>query len=251
MEDLKIAPAGKCPLCGGDVILGECSFCGYAVPDTEKLSAVYDLSPDNVVFGEDDEDGDSIPTIESPDAAALPTAKQVRDAARLKRKAQRAAEQKAGGALAVSPPNTVTAANPQNAGNTGTVSNAETVSNTETVSSTVFVPYTKPVYGEPEPSNASYVPNAVVKAVSDFVVRHWWKLLLVGILPSVGYGFAFFYFVINRDKDKDRKISELFFAGAVLLMTVLLQAVHWDPTGFDILIQALIKGFLSRGRHYY
>lgn len=223
MEDLKIAPAGKCPLCGGDVILGECSFCGYAVPDTEKLSAVYDLSPDNVVFGEDDEDGDSIPTIESPDAAALPTAKQVSDAARLKRKAKRAAEKNAGG---VNVPGT------QNTGNA------------------VFVPYTKPVYGQPVPPEPSDVPNMVVKSVSDFVVHHWWKLLLVGILPSVGYGFAFFYFVINRDKDKDRKISELFFAGAVLLLTILLQAVHWDPTGFDILIQYFIKGFLTRGRYY-
>lgn len=236
MEDLKIAPAGKCPLCGGDVILGECSFCGYAVPDTEKLSAVYDLSPDNVVFGEDDEDGDSIPTIESPDAEVLPTAKQVRDAASLKRKAQRAAEKKANGTNnALVTPN---AASPQ------------IKANTETVSSAVFVPYTKPVYGQPVPPEPSDVPNRVVKAVSDFVVHHWWKLLLVGILPSVGYGFAFFYFVINRDKDKDRKISELFFAGAVLLLTVLLQAVHWDPTGFDILIQYFIKGFLTRGRYY-
>ncbi|MDE7290089.1 MAG: hypothetical protein K2N71_11410, partial [Oscillospiraceae bacterium] len=63
MEDLKIAPSEKkCPLCGGDVILGECSFCGYAVPDTEKLSAVYDLSPYNLTFADYD-DGDELTPI--------------------------------------------------------------------------------------------------------------------------------------------------------------------------------------------
>ncbi|MDE6131955.1 MAG: hypothetical protein K2G04_01055, partial [Oscillospiraceae bacterium] len=123
MEDLKIASSEKCPLCGGDIILGECSFCGYAVPDTGKLSAVYDLSPDNVVFGFEAEDDDMIPTIESPDADALPTAKQVRDAARLKRKVAAKETAAANGKIAASSANTA---------------------NTE------FVPYTKPVYAQPK-----------------------------------------------------------------------------------------------------
>lgn len=236
MEDLRIAAAEKCPLCGGDVILGECGSCGYAVPDTEKMSAPYDLDPDNVLFGDAalDFDDDDIPSIAPPDASDLPTVEQQRQAARLKRQAarqkaaERSAERNSGGAGAASP---------------------QIKENTETVSSAVFAPYTKPVYGEPEPPDPSYVPNMVVKSVSDFVVHHWWKFLLTAILPSVGYGFAFFYFVINMDKD--RKKSELFFAGAVLLTTIILQAVHWDPTGFDIIIQYFIKGFLTRGRHYY
>lgn len=221
MEDLKVASSEKCPLCGGDVILGECNFCGYAVPDTEKLSAVYDLSPDNVTFGEYDEDGDELTAIEPPDASSLPTAKQVSDAARRRRAEERKKSQ---------------------------VQNAVIANN----ANKPFVPYTKPNYSnppEPVPEPLS-MSEMMIKSVSDFVIHHWWKFLLTAILPSVGYGFAFFYFVINSGKDKDRKISELFFAGAILLTTILLQAVKWDPTGFDILIQALIRGFLTRGRYY-
>ncbi|MBD5140982.1 MAG: hypothetical protein HDT25_06170 [Ruminococcus sp.] len=235
MEDLKIAPSEKkCPLCGGDVILGECNFCGYAVPDTEKLSAVYDLSPDNVTFGEYDEGGDELTAIDPPDASSLPTAKQVRDAARRRRAEERKKSQTQ---------NAYGANNAINASPANIANNANAP----------FVPYTKPDYGTPqeishEPSD---MPTKVVKSVSDFVIHHWWKFLLTAILPSVGYGFAFFYFVINRDKDKERKISELFFAGVILLTTILLQAVKWDPTGLDILIQYLISGFLTRGRHYY
>ncbi len=225
MEDLQVASKEKCPLCGGDVLLGECSSCGYAVPDTEKLSAVYDLSPDNVVFGDAvfDYDEDDIPSIEIPDASALPTAEQRRQAARLKRAQAKAAAEAAKKSPALN------------------------------MANTSFVPYTKPNYGnQQKPVNSADtldLPTKMVKSVSDFVFNNWWKFLLTAILPSVGYGFAFFYFVINMDKD--RKKSELFFAAAILLTTILLQAVKWDPTGFDILIQYFIKGFLTRGRHYY
>lgn len=229
MEDLKIAPSEKkCPLCGGDVILGECNFCGYTVPDTEKLSAVYDLSPDNVTFGEyEDEDGDELTAIDPPDATSLPTAKQVRDAAR-RRRAEERKKSQVQNAVGASPANIANNANKP------------------------FVPYTKPNYGNPpEPAHEPLsMSEMMVKSVSDFVIHHWWKFLLTAILPSVGYGFAFFYFVINRDKDKERKISELFFAGVILLTTILLQAVKWDPTGLDILIQHLISEYLTRGRHY-
>lgn len=218
MEDLKIAPAEKCPLCGGDIILGECSFCGYTMPDTEKLSAPYDLSPDNVVFGDAEFDDDEIPSIDPPDASALPTLQQQRQAARLKRQAEKLA-----------------------AKNKGTT-------NIANISNQPFVPYTKPNYGNsPEPVTSN-IPEMMVKSVSDFVFYNWWKFLLTAILPSLGYGFAFFYFVINTGKGK--KKSELVFAGAILLTTIILQAVHWDPTGFDILLQYFIKGFLTRGRHY-
>lgn len=221
MEELQLASSEKCPLCGGEVLLGECSSCGYAVPDTEKLSAVYDLSPDNVVFGDAafDYDEDDIPSIEAPDASALPTAEQRRQAARLKRAQAKAAAEAAKKSPALN------------------------------MANTSFVPYTKPNYGAPpKPADASDAPTRLVKSVSDFVFYNWWKFLLTAIIPSLGYGFAFFYFVINMDKD--RKKSELFFAAAILLTTILLQAVKWDPTGFDILIQYFIKGFLTRGRYY-
>lgn len=217
MEDLKLASLEKCPLCGGDVILGECNFCGYAAPDVEKLSAVYDLSPDNVTFA-DCEDGDELPAIDPPDASSLPTAKQIRDEAKRRRAAERLKNSQA--------------------------QNALTANNTNAP----FVPYTKPVYGNPPEPVTSGMPETIVKSVSDFVVHHWWKFLLTAILPSVGYGFALFYFVINSDGE--RKKSELFLAGAILLTAILLQAANWDPTGIDAILQRFIMYFM-RDDYFY
>lgn len=232
MEDLKLASSEKCPLCGGDVLLGECSFCGYAVPDTEKLSAPYDLSPDNVIFGEaetPDDSEESIPTIDLPNVPSSPM-------------------EKLNAPAAIIYPQKNSAAVKNAASGTVTPSGAGT-SNNAKGANTAFVPYTKPenISSEYDSLDTS---ERVVKSVSDFVVHHWWKFLITAILPSIGYGFAFFYFVINRDNDKDRKKSELFFAGTILLTTILLQAVKWDPTGADILIQHLIKYYLTRGRYY-
>lgn len=44
--------AKKCPLCGGKLKNNYCDSCGYAVPDDEELSALYDMDPTNDVFGE-------------------------------------------------------------------------------------------------------------------------------------------------------------------------------------------------------
>lgn len=218
MEDLRIASSEKCPLCGGDVLLGECSFCGYAVPDTEKLSSVYDMSPDNVTFS-GYEDGDELTAIDPPDVSSMLTAKQIRDEAKQRRAAERMKKSQA--------PNAVSANN----------ANAP------------FVPYTKPDYGNsPKSESTSDIPAMLVKTVADFVICHWWKFLLTAILPSVGYGFALFYFVINSDKE--RKKSELFFAAAILLTAILLQAANWDPTGLDTILQHFIMYFL-RDDYYY
>lgn len=37
--------AKKCPLCGGKLKNNYCDSCGYAVPDDEELSALYNLDP--------------------------------------------------------------------------------------------------------------------------------------------------------------------------------------------------------------
>ena len=37
----------RCPLCGGRILHGECADCGYRLPDEDKLSAPYNLDPDD------------------------------------------------------------------------------------------------------------------------------------------------------------------------------------------------------------
>lgn len=224
MEDLQVASEEKCPLCGGDVLLGECSSCGYAVPDTEKLSAVYDLSPDNVVFGDAvfDYDDDDIPSIEIPDASVLPTAEQRRQAARLKKSQAKAAAEAAKNSPALN------------------------------MANTSFVPYTKPNYGnQQKPVNSADtldLPTKMVKSVSDFVYRHWWKFLLTAAVPSLGYGFALFYFVINSDME--RKKSEIFLAVLMTITALILQFADWDPTGLDSILQYIMMWFFRYDEGY-
>lgn len=37
----------KCPLCGGKLLHGECIDCGYRPPDEDRLSAPYNLDPED------------------------------------------------------------------------------------------------------------------------------------------------------------------------------------------------------------
>ena len=59
----------RCPLCGGRILHGECADCGYRLPDEDKLSAPYNLDP------EDDRPEAFAP---APERYEMPEAKAVR-----------------------------------------------------------------------------------------------------------------------------------------------------------------------------
>lgn len=59
----------RCPLCGGRILHGECADCGYRLPDEDKLSAPYNLDP------EDDRPEAFAP---APEKYEMPEAKAVR-----------------------------------------------------------------------------------------------------------------------------------------------------------------------------
>lgn len=59
----------RCPLCGGRILHGECAECGYRLPDEDKLSAPYNLDP------EDDRPEAFAP---APEKYEMPEAKAVR-----------------------------------------------------------------------------------------------------------------------------------------------------------------------------
>lgn len=59
----------RCPLCGGRILHGECADCGYRLPDVDKLSAPYNLDP------EDDRPEAFAP---APEKYEMPEAKAVR-----------------------------------------------------------------------------------------------------------------------------------------------------------------------------
>lgn len=101
-----------------------------------------------------------------------------------------------------------------------------------------FVPYTKPVYGNSQRNE--YTPEDAVKVVSDFVFHHWWKLLLVALVPTAGLAFGFFYIVINRIGDTDSKTSERVLAVMMFILTALLWVANWDPLGIDYILKYFI-----------
>lgn len=101
-----------------------------------------------------------------------------------------------------------------------------------------FVPYVKPVYGNAPSSEQT--PETAVKAVSDFVIRHWWKLLLVAFVPTVGIAFGFFGIVTNRIGDRDSKKSEIVLAVMMFILTAVLWAANWDPSGIDHILRYFI-----------
>lgn len=59
----------RCPLCGGRILHGECAECGYRLPDEDRLSAPYNLDP------EDDRPEAFAP---APEKYEMPEAKAVR-----------------------------------------------------------------------------------------------------------------------------------------------------------------------------
>lgn len=59
----------RCPLCGGRILHGECADCGYRLPDEDRLSAPYNLDP------EDDRPEAFAP---APEKYEMPEAKAVR-----------------------------------------------------------------------------------------------------------------------------------------------------------------------------
>lgn len=101
-----------------------------------------------------------------------------------------------------------------------------------------FVPYVKPVYGNVP--GREQTPDDAVKAVSEFMLHHWWKLLLVALVPTAGLAFGFFYIVINRIGDTDSKTSERVLAVMMFILTVLLWAASWDPLGIDQILRYII-----------
>lgn len=211
MEDLKPVYSEKCPLCGGDVLLGECSSCGYALPDTESLSALYDLDPDNVTFGEAAKagDDDDIPSIGVPDISALPTLSRHRQAVRQKKQEEK-----------------------------------EDAENAANAANKPFVPYTKPNYNTPE-APGSDIPVRVVKAVSDFVVRHWWKLLLTAIAPTSGFIIGILYITAKRLNGEDIGIGDKALAAVLIAASFILAFSHWDPFGADRYLRVFLDEILS------
>lgn len=239
-----------CPLCGGEIVSGVCFSCGHhpeegetvsdfvnpyagepvtartkaAVPDpvdpyadssgavrteaavsdfVNPYANVTEAAPQKEAVPQTPEIPEipEIPSIELPEIPASPTAKLHKPIKR-KTKEEKAAEK------------------------------------AEQYGKKNFVPYTKPVYGNSQRNE--YTPEDAVKVVSDFVFHHWWKLMLVALVPTAGLAFGFFYIVINRIGDTDSKTSERVLAVMMFILTVLLWAANWDPLGIDHILRYII-----------
>lgn len=265
-----------CPICGEEVVLGECPACGFVPPDYSEIAAPYDLDPSNDHFGEADsvegmfpyidtsgianepEPEYDIPSIALPNIQSLnPTGKfasaNAQPAPNIKvRPAVQSIPslQSVSAANAHTPPPaqtfqrspnvppTQSAHQAQQAYQAKPVQPAQPAQQTQSVQPAPFVPYNA--------QTAASLPVRIVKDTVNFVTAHWWKFLIMAVAPSAGLIFMAFYAVMYR---ADRHTSDILKAIFFAILTGVMVFNHWDPFGLDVILREILDAFFSSRRH--
>lgn len=275
-----------CPICGGEIVLGECSGCGFEAPDLSEIAAPYDLDPSNDHFGEADSlegmfpadmtdigDGSfgsgtelEIPSIALPNLQSLNS---VGLASAKAKSAPRIVVVRSNPFSGANPPplqNTQNAPKAQpkrqkqslppvqnfqstrNAQTAQAVQTAQTFQNQQNSSSAApFVPYVQQVQQMQQAS----LPVRIVKGTSNFVIAHWWKFLIMAAVPSAGLLFMGYYIFQFRT---DRHTANLLKAIMFGVLTGVMLINRWDPFGLDVILRELLDiifGSRRRRRRYY
>ncbi|MGN1137456.1 MAG: hypothetical protein ACI4SF_14710 [Oscillospiraceae bacterium] len=220
----------KCPICGGTVGNGVCISCGYEIPDENTIAAPYNYDPDDYAQQENVHEPEEIEEI-----AAVSSVQNGSD------------------------------------GKNGTPDWAEMdaigIPSSETVSQ-AFVK--KPPLEKPAPENRTEVKNtpppsvytqfeppqeepqdALSIFVNGFVYevkRHWWKVLLILLVPVAAIFMGTFYLCMSggfrrhrfRSVDPERFDFKAFGLG-ILYMAIGFGLIlsDWDPFGLSAWIMSL------------
>lgn len=258
-----------CPICGEEVVLGECQACGFVPPDYSEIAAPYDLDPSNDHFGETDPTEGMFPYIDTSGIAnepepeydipsiALPSIQSLNPAGKLaSASAQPAPNIKARPAAQPIPSlQSISAASPaanahtpppvqtfQPTKNTPPIQTAKPVQpvqqQTQSAQSAPFVPYNA--------QTAASLPVRIVKGTSNFVIAHWWKFLIMAVAPSAGLLFAGFYALMYKT---DRHTSDILKAIMFFVLTGVMVFNHWDPLGLDVILREILDAIFSSRRH--
>lgn len=258
-----------CPICGEEVVLGECPACGFVPPDYSEIAAPYDLDPSNDHFGETDPAEGMFPYIDTSGIAnepepeydipsiALPNIPPVNPTGKFaSANAQPAPNikvkpavqsipslQSISAANAHTPPPAQTFQPTQNVPPTQTAKPIQPAQQpTQSAPSAPFVPYNA--------QTAASLPERIVKDTVNFVTAHWWKFLIMAVAPSAGLIFMAYYAVMYRS---DRHTSDILKAIIFAILTGVMVFNHWDPFGLDVILREILDTIFSsrrRRRHY-
>lgn len=279
-----------CPICGEEIVLGACPGCGFESPDLSEIAAPYDLDPSNDHFGEADSVEGMFPQIDTVGIAdepeydipsiAIPSIPPVNPAGKFASvgiqpapsiRVRPAAQTPSGMQSVQSIPSIqpIAAANP--AANVHTpppvqsfqptrsaqvsqtaqaVQTAQTVQNQQNASSAApFVPYVQQVQQMQQAS----LPVRIVKGTVNFVIAHWWKFLIMAVVPSAGLLFMGYYIFQFRT---DRHTSDVLKAIMFGVLAGVMMINRWDPFGLDIILRELLDIIFGdrrrrRRRGYY
>lgn len=280
-----------CPLCGGEIISGECPSCGFVPPDCGVIAAPYDLDPSNDRFGESDPAEGMFPAdmseftdlgngyfeenreLEIP-SIALPNLQSVGSLGFASANAKPAPKivvmrsNPLPGSSLPFPKQTGSNAAPkrqpnqapppvqtfQPARNAQTAQTAQTVQAAQTANSQQSAAQSAPFVPyvqQVQQLQQASLPVRIVKGTSDFVIAHWWKFLLMAAAPTAGLIFMMYYIYRFRSDKHGGDILKAIMFG-VLAAVMLIN--RWDPFGLDVILRELfdiVFGGRRRRRGYY
>lgn len=223
----------KCPLCKGTLRNGACLSCGYEIPDENTIAAPYNYYPDDHMQREERQSSDETEGISavpgavsgtgkaqgSPgwsemDSIGIPSAEAVGQALKKKPSSGNAAAANNRAAVNIAPP------------------------------PPVYTPTEQP---QEEPQDAFSI---FVHGFAEEVKKHWWKALLVLLVPAAALFMGIFYFCMStgwrrwrfQRYDPENFDIKAFGVGILYLAVGFgLLLSGWDPFG----ISAMIMSFLS------
>lgn len=216
--------AERCPICGGEILLGECSGCGFKPPDYSAIAAPYDLDPSNDRFGEADTVESMFPaidTVEVPDSSALEIP-------------------------SIALPNVPSANSLGRFASAGVqpVPNIRVRPAVQTVSPPKPVRTPQPVqpiqsaYGQQNFGQTASPFVRFVKGTANYAAANWWKFLIIAAAPTTGLFFAWYFGVKYK---MNHRISDILTAILLGVISMGLMINGWDLFGLDSILQTVLS----------
>lgn len=223
----------KCPLCGGTVRNGVCLSCGYEIPDENTIAAPYNYDPDDYFQQEEERSSDEIEGISAASAAVNGSGK-----------VQNAPQWSEMDSIGIPSAESVGQALKKKPSSGNTAANNRAAVNIAPPPAAVYTP--PPVQPQEEPQDAFSV---LAQGFVDEVKKHWWKVLLVLLVPVSAVFIGAFYLCWStgyrrwhfRRYDPDNFDIKKFGLGILYLVIGFgLLLSDWDPLGLSAWIMTVI-----------
>lgn len=217
----------KCPICGGMIGNRTCLSCGFEIPEEDALAAPYNYDPDDYMLQDLPAQSGNYEKSDHPDRGEMdalmpPSSESVGEAF-----AEKSSVKK-----------TAVKFKPQ-----------ENFSPPPTNYTHITPPIEEP-YEEPQSAFEVFVSGFVYE-----VKRHWWKALLIALIPISAIVFGMYYLWVGGGRRRYRyepvnpeNLNLKSFGLGILYMVIGfgLMFEGWDPIGINELILSIMRA--SRGR---